>query len=126
MPPAFLRSTIVLIAAGGIGLLSARAGAFAQERECSVPESFYAYEPPLTKTAKALAGGRQVVIAALGGASTLGLAAGGAGVAWPARLASGLSGGFSAARVKGVNLAPAGQTARRAAVRLGPGVLPLK
>ena len=126
MTPAFLRSTIVLIAAGGIGLLSAPAGAFDQERECSVPESFYAYEPPLTKTAKALAGGRQVVIAALGGASTLGLAAGGAGFAWPARLASALAGRFSSTRVKVVNLAEARQTAKRAADRLDRDVLPLK
>src|SRR5207244_11291460 len=111
MTPAFLRSTIVLIAAGGIGLLSAPAGAFDQERECSVPESFYAFEPPLTKTAKALAGGREVVIAALGGSSTLGLAAGGTGLAWPSRLASALAGRFSSARIKVVNRAEARQAA---------------
>src|SRR5437870_13379230 len=117
MTPAFLRSTIVLIAAGGIGLLSAPAGAFDQERECSVPESFYAYEPPLTTTAKALAGRREVVIAALGGASPLGLAAGGAGFAWPARLASALAGRISPAAAKGVDLAVAPPTPARAADR---------
>ena len=47
-----------------------------------MPERFYAFEPPLTKTAKALADGREVVIVVLGGSSTLGLAAGG-----PLRLA---------------------------------------
>jgi lysophospholipase L1-like esterase len=126
MTPAFLRSTIVLIAAGGIVLLSAPPGAFGQERECPVPESFYGFEPPLTKTAKALAGGREVVIAALGGASTLGLAAGGASLAWPARLAATLAGRFPSARTKVVNLAVARQTAKRAADSLDRDVLPLK
>ena len=79
------------IATMAVGLLITVVGAFAEERECSVPERFYAFEPPLTKTAKALAGRREVVIAALGGASTMGVAAGGLEFAWPARLASALA-----------------------------------
>ena len=63
---------IVLIAAMAVGLLITVVGAFAEERECPVPERFYAFEPLLTKTAKALAGGREVVIVVLGGASTMG------------------------------------------------------
>jgi lysophospholipase L1-like esterase len=126
MIPAFLRYAIVLSAAAGIGLLSARAGAFGQERECSVPERFYTSEPPLTKTAKALADGQDLVIVALGGASTLGLAAGGAGLAWPARLASALAESFPFARTKVVNLAVARQKAKQAAERLDRDVLPLK
>ena len=126
MTPAFLHCAIVLIAAVGIGLLSAPVGAFGQERDCPVPERFYTFEPPLTKTAKALAGGREVVIAALGGASTVGLAAGGPGLAWPARLAAALAGRFPSARTKVVNLAVARQTAKAAAERLDRDVLPLK
>jgi hypothetical protein len=126
MTAAFLRYAIVVIAATGIGLLSAPAGAFGQERECPVPERFYTFEPTLTKTAKALAGGREVVIAALGGASTVGLAAGGPGLAWPARLASALAERFPSARTKVVNLAVARQTAKGAADRLDRDVLPLK
>jgi hypothetical protein len=91
-----------------------------------VPERFYAFEPPLTKTVKALGGGREVVIAALGGASTVGRAAGGPGLAWPARLAAALAGRLPSARVKVVNLAVAGQTAKGAADRLDRDVLPLK
>jgi lysophospholipase L1-like esterase len=125
MTPAFLRYAIV-IAATGIGLLSAFAGAFGQEQECPVPERFYASEPPLTKTAKALASGREVVIAVLGGASTVGLAAGGSGLAWPARLSSVLAERFPSARIKIVNLAVARQTAKAAAERLVRDVLPLK
>ena len=83
-----------------------------------MPERFYAFEPPLTKTAKALAGGREVVIAALGGASTVGLAAGGPNLAWPARMSSVLAGKFPSARTKVVNLAVARQTAKAAAERL--------
>jgi len=126
MSPVFLRHAILLIAAVGIGLLSAPAGALGQERDCPVPERFYTFEPPLTKTAKALASGREVVIVALGGASTVGLAAGGPGLAWPGRLASALAGRFPSTPTKVVNLAVARQTAREAAERLGRDVLPLK
>jgi hypothetical protein len=126
MTPVFLRYAIVLIAAAGSGVLFPPAGAFGQERQCPVPESFYTFEPTLTKTAKALAGGREVVIAALGGASTVGLAAGGPGLAWPARLASALAERFPSARTKVVNLAVARQTAKAAAERLDRDVIPLK
>jgi acyl-CoA thioesterase-1 len=122
----FLRYAVVLIAAAGIELLSAPARSFGQERECSVPEHFYMFEPPLTKTAKALAAGREVVIVALGGSSTVGLAAGGKGLAWPTRLASALAERFPSARTNVVNLAVARQTAKEAIERLHRDVLPLK
>jgi acyl-CoA thioesterase I len=126
MTPVFLRYAIVLIAAAGIGLLSVPTVAFGQEGECSVPESFYTFEPLLIKTAKALSGGREVVVVALGGSSTFGLAAGGTGFAWPARLAASLAGRFPSARIKLVNLAVARQTSKGAADRLARDVLPLK
>lgn len=125
MISAFLRYSMILIAAMAVGLLPA-IGAFAEERECPVPESFYAFEPPLTKTAKALASRREVVIAVLGGASTMGVAAGGLEFAWPARLASALAEKFPSARIKVINLAVGRQTAKRAAERLDHDVLPLK
>ena len=126
MTPALLRYAILLLAAAAIGLLSAPAEAFGQERECPVPERFYTFEPTLTKMAEALAGRREVVIATLGGASTVGLAAGGPGFAWPARLASALAGKFPSARIKVVNLAVARQTAKGVAERLDRDVIPLK
>jgi lysophospholipase L1-like esterase len=126
MTPAFLRDAIVLIAAAAIGVLSAAAAVSGPEQECPVPESFYTFEPLLPKTTKALAGDRDVVIVALGGASTVGLAAGGPNLAWPARLASALAGRFPSARIKVVNLAVGRQTAKRAAERLERDVLPLK
>ena len=125
MTPAFLRYAIVLIAAAGIGL-SAPVRAFGQEGECSVPERFYASEPVLNKTIKAFAAGREVVIAVLGGASTLGRAAGGRDLAWPARLASALAERFPSASTKVVNLAVAGQTAKEAVKRMDRDVVPLK
>ncbi len=125
MTTAFLRYAVVLIAAGGIELFSAPA-ALSQERECSLPESFYAFEPPPRKMAKALAGGREVVIAAVGGASTLGLAAGGADFAWPARLAAALTEKFPSARTKVINFAVARQTAKQMVDRLDRDILPLK
>ena len=90
-----------------------------------MPERFYAFEPLLTKTAKALAGGREVVIAALGGASTVGLAAGGPNLAWPARMSSVLVGKFPSSASKVVNLAVARQTAKAAVERFTRDVLPL-
>jgi len=121
---AFRRYSMVLIAASAVGLLPAVTDAFGEERECPVPERFYTFEPPLTKTAKALASRREVVIAALGGASTMGVAAGGLEFAWPARLASTLAERFP--RTKVINLAVGRQTAKRGTERLDRDVLPLK
>jgi acyl-CoA thioesterase-1 len=126
MTPALLRYAMVLIVAATVGLLSAPVRAFGPEQECPVPERFYTFEPPLTKTSKALANGQEVVIVALGGASTVGLAAGGPGLAWPARLAAVLAGRFPSSRTKVVNLAVARQTAKAALERLDRDVLPLK
>jgi lysophospholipase L1-like esterase len=124
MIPAFLRYSIVLMAAMVVGLLPAVTGAFAQERECPMPERFYTFERSLTKTAKALTSRREVVIAALGGASTMGVAAGGLEFAWPARMASALAERFP--RTKVINLAVGRQTAKRGAERLDHDVIPLK
>ena len=77
-----------------------------------MPERFYAFDPSLTKTVKALVSGREVVIVVLGGSSTLGLAAGPPSLAWPARLAAALAKRFPSARIKVVNLAVARQTAK--------------
>ncbi len=126
MTLALLRPAIVLTAAVAIGIPSVPAGAFGEEQECSVPESFYAFEPTLTKTTKALADGREIVIIILGGSSTSGLAAGGGGFAWPTRMAAVLAARFPSAHVKVVNLAVARQTAKGAADRLARDVLPLK
>ena len=117
MISAFFRS-MGLIAALVIGSLPAVTSTFAQERECPVPERSYTSEPPLVKTAKALAGRREAVIAVLGGASTLGVAAGGPEFAWPARLASALAEKVPSARTKVINLAVGRQTAKRGAERL--------
>jgi hypothetical protein len=126
MTPALLRYVIILITVASIGLVAMPARAFDQEHECSVPERFYAFEPPLTKTAKALATGREVVIVALGGSSTLGLAAGATALAWPARLGSVLTDKFPSARIKVVNRAVARQTAKQVLERLDRDILPLK
>jgi acyl-CoA thioesterase I len=120
------RYATVSIASMAVGLLIPVVGAFAEERECPVPERFYAFAPPLPKTAKALASRREVVIAALGGASTMGVAAGGVEFAWPARLASALAERFPSKRTKVINLAVARQTAKSGAERLDLDVLPLK
>ena len=125
MTSAFLRYAIVLTVTS-MSLLSGLAEAFGQQQECSVPERFYLFEPQLTKTSKALAAGGEVIIAVLGGSSTLGRAAGGSDRAWPARMASVLAERFPSAHIKVVNLAVTRQTAKAAAERLDRNVLPLK
>jgi lysophospholipase L1-like esterase len=126
MIPHFPRRVVVLIAATAIVSLSVPVGGFGEQRECPVPEHFYSFEPPVSKTAKALADGRTVLIVAVGGASTLGVAAANRDLAWPARLAHALTVRFRSARVNVVNLAVARQTAKAAAERLNRDVLPLK
>jgi hypothetical protein len=121
-----LRYAMVLIAAMTVGPLSAPIEALAEEQECPVPEHFYTFEPPLPKTAKAFASRRKIVIATLGGASTVGFAAGGPEYAWPVRLASALAERFPSTPTKVINLAVARQTAKRGAERLEREVLPLK
>jgi hypothetical protein len=126
MTSPFLRYVFILITAAGIGLVPAAGGTVNQAHECPMPERFYEFEPPLTKTTKALAAGREVVIAALGGSSTLGLAAGATALAWPARLGSVLTDRFPSARIKVVNRAVARQTAKQVLERLDQDILRLK
>ena len=126
MTPAFLRYIFILITAASIGVAPVPAGAVDQAHECPMPERFYAFEPPLTKTPKALATGREVVIVALGGSSTLGLAAGATALAWPARLGSVLNDKFPSARINVVNRSVARQTAKQALERMDRDILPLK
>jgi lysophospholipase L1-like esterase len=107
-----------LVAVVGIGLLTLLGTTLAQEPDCTVPGRFYDTEPTLPKTAAALASGQPVVIVVLGGASTLGRAAGGSERAWPARLAVALTSRFPATRVQVANRAVARQTAQEMAARL--------
>jgi hypothetical protein len=124
--PGFLRYVFILITAAGIGFVPAAGGANDRAQECPMPERFYAFEPPLEKTPKALTAGREVVIVTLGGSSTLGLAAGATALAWPARLGSVLTDRFPSARIKVVNRAVARQTAKQVLERLDRDILPLK
>jgi hypothetical protein len=119
------RRAIGLIVAASLAL-SPAPPAFGQEPACPTPESFAAFEAPLPKTARALAGGTEVVIVTLGGSSSLGRAAGGPSLSWPSRLGAALAGRFPGARIQVVNLATPRQTAREAADRLAREVLPSK
>jgi acyl-CoA thioesterase-1 len=126
MAGTFLHRIIGLVAAAGIGLLALPEAAPAQGQDCAVPESFYDTEPTLPKTVAALASGRTVSIVAIGGASTLGRAAGSPDLAWPARLAVALTGRFPDARMTVHNRAVARQTAQEMASRLDREVIALQ
>jgi acyl-CoA thioesterase I len=122
----FLYRTMQLIVAAGIGLLCLPGTVLAQEQGCAVPASFYDTEPTLPKTAAAIASGQPVLIVTIGGASTLGHAAGSPDLAWPARLAVALTSRFPAARVTVHNRAVARQTTQEMAARLDRDVIALK
>jgi lysophospholipase L1-like esterase len=128
MTPGFFRYVILItvITAAGFGFVPAPGRAFDQAHECPMPERFYEFEPPLPKTAKALATGRNVVITVIGGSSTMGRAAGATALSWPARLGSVLSDRFPAAQIKVVNRAVARQTAKQVLERLDRDILPVK
>jgi acyl-CoA thioesterase-1 len=126
MAGTFRHRTMGLLAAAGIGLLFLRGTVPAQEQDCTVPAHFYDTEPTLPKTTAAIASGQPVFIAAIGGASTLGRAAGGPDLAWPARLAVALSSRFPAVRVQVANRAVAHQTAQEMASRFDREVIALQ
>ncbi|MBI3330185.1 MAG: SGNH/GDSL hydrolase family protein [Nitrospinae bacterium] len=122
----FRHRTIGLIATAGIGFLSLLGTVAAQGQDCPVPPSLYNSEPTLPKTAAALASGHTVSIVAIGGASTVGIAAGSPELAWPARLATALTSRFPAAFVAVDNRAVARQTAQEMASRLDREVIGLR
>ena len=122
----FLYRTMQLIVAAGIGLLFLPGSVLAQEQGCTVPANFYDTEPTLPKTAAAIASGQPVLIVTIGGASTLGQAAGSSDLAWPARLAVALTRRFPDARVTVLNRAVARQTTQEMAARLDRDVIALK
>jgi acyl-CoA thioesterase-1 len=126
MAGTFRHRTLSLMAAVGIGLLFLPGMAHAQEHSCVVPISFYDTEPTLPKTTAALAGGKTIVIVVIGGASTLGDAAGSPDLAWPARFAVALTRHFPAARVTVHNRAVARQTTQEMASRLDQEVIALQ
>ena len=122
----FLHRTMQWITAAGIGLLCLPGTAPAQEHGCAVPASFYDTEPTLPQTTAAIASGQTVLIVTIGGASTLGQAAGSPALAWPARLAVALTSRFPAAHVTVDNRAVARQTTQEMAARLDRDVIALK
>src|SRR4029453_1736251 len=122
----FLYRTMQLIVAAGIALLFLPGTVLAQEQSCTVPASFYDTEPTLPKTAAAIASGQPVLIVTIGGASTLGQAAGSPDLAWPARLAVALTRRFPAAHVMVHTRAVARQTTQEMAARLDRDLLALK
>jgi hypothetical protein len=126
MAGTFLHRTLSLIATVGIGLFFLPEIAPAQEQGCAVPISFYDTEPTLPKTTAAIASGKTILIVVIGGASTLGHAAGSPDLAWPARFAVALTSRFPSARVTVNNRAVARQTTQEMASRLDQEVIALK
>ncbi len=47
-----MRPTLVLVAACGVCLLLLLATTYGEERDCSIPERFYTFEPTLTRTSQ--------------------------------------------------------------------------
>jgi hypothetical protein len=103
--------TVVLAAAVGLVLVSAEGRAQDPAKACPTPPGSFVGAPTLERTRTKLVAGDPVTIVAIGGASTLGRAAGGVEHAWPARLASALSTRFPGAKVQVLNRGVARETA---------------
>jgi len=123
MAGTFWRRTRGLLAVAAFGLLALAGMPSLPPQDCAVPTHFYDTEPTLPKTTAALVRGQTVSIVVLGGASTLGTAAGDPTLAWPARLMAILSSRFPKARVQVDNRAVARQTAEEVVSHLLHGVM---
>ena len=75
-----------LLPAALLATMIAATGALAADDRCAVPAEMIGDPPPLTRVQATLAQRRPLTILAIGGASTVGAAAGGPALAFPARL----------------------------------------
>lgn len=115
------------LAAAALVLLAADAAvAFQSEKSCSLAADTFANEPALERTRAALSAGGTVAIVAIGGASTVGRAAGDIQSAWPARLSVALAARFPAARITVTNRAVARQSTAEMLKRFDRDVLSLR
>ena len=81
----------------------AAAGAHAADNRCVVPAELMGDPPPLTRVQAALAQRRTLTILVIGGASTVGAAAGGPEMAFPARLEVALRERYPGIEMKVIN-----------------------
>ncbi len=95
----------------GTGVAKAEEPAAAEPPSCTVPDDAFEFEPLVNATRSALVAGKEITIVAIGGASTLGLAAGGPDHAWPARMGEALQQRYPAAKINVVNKSVARQRA---------------
>ena len=100
--------------------------AVAQERTCAVPPDTFEREPVLTKTVKALKQGKKVLVVAMGGASTLGNAAGSIENSWPGRFAAALTARFPDVQIAVVNRGAPRMTAADMTARLERDILDMR
>lgn len=100
--------------------------ASAQERKCAVPNDAFDAEPGLAKTVKALRQGKKVLIVAMGGASTLGNAAGSIENSWPGHFANALISRFPNAQIAVVNRGAPRMTAADMTARLERDILDMR
>lgn len=117
-----------LLMAATVGMVLVSPWSWAQEagKTCAVPPDTFAGALPLERTRANLAAGTEVTIVAIGGASTLGRAAGSLKDAWPARLGVALSARFPSAKIQVVNRGVARETAADMLARSQRDVLSLR
>lgn len=120
------RSRFALAALAVLGAATLAPPARAAVPACAVPAAAFEFEPYLPRSLAALEAGGPFTIVALGGASTLGRAAGHADKTWPARLAAILSARFPKAQITMVNRGVARETAVQMTARLDRDVLAMK
>jgi len=124
-----LRPVAVWVGVAGVMLALAFVpgwGAFAQSRACAVAPETFEDEPVLSRTYAALKSGGEGAIFVVGGASTLGRAAGGGEQAWPGALSRSLKDRFPAARITVANHSVSRDTAAAMLARIHRDIIPAK
>lgn len=124
-PRHIMGSVGVALALSGLVLGPVR-GAVAQNQACAVAPDNFEDMPVLPKTYAALKSGAEVSIFVVGGASSLGRAAGGGEQAWPGALSRALKERFPSARVSVANHSVSRDTAEAMLVRIRSDVIPAR
>lgn len=115
----------VVLVVSGLALVPGRE-AVAQSRACAVAPQNFEDMPVLPKTYAALKSGAEVSIFVVGGASSLGRAAGGGEQAWPGALSRALKKRFPSAQVSVANHSVSRDTAAAMLVRIRSNVIPAR
>lgn len=124
--PIVMLAAALIVAALVVGPVAAQAPAAPKPGQCAVPADLIASDPTLPGLAKRFHDRQPVVIVAIGGASTAGVAAGGPANAYPQRLQEALARLHPGVAITVINKGVPRQTTREMIARFSADVLAAK